>query len=460
MVSPGDLGRADRRRGRDVRHPRRLRPRHRHPVSVRQERKPARPDDALDRAVSGTATRPGWCSAAADCWWRFRSPMSIIMPAFYLPMIVMLLALVFRGVAFEFRIVSYSKTWWNFAFTAGSTLAAFSQGIILGALIQGVSVENGAFAGGHFDWATPFAFLCGVALVVGLCAARRDLADHEDRRRGRRTRARAGQGAADRGARLHAGGLSLHAARLRAHRRSAGSRCRISISCGRCRWSPRSVAFGAWRWIERRGATSCRSSPAIGLFLLGYLGLVISSYPYIVPPSAHGVGGGRRALEPDLHADRHACSCCRSSSATSCSCIGCSAARCARARAITEPSAPAFGVCGAACACGRIMPQPTRSNGNRPCTGRSKARGISGNQIGKARLDLGRRGAGAVGRVPQHDRALFGDVLLGGDLRTARGLFGEQARAGSASSPPPARRAARRPPPLQASGRCAARNCR
>src|SRR5262245_59841686 len=92
---------------------------------------------------------------------------AVLMPAVYLPVIVMLLALVFRGVAFEFRLVSHSKVWWNFAFTAGSTIAAFTQGIILGTLIQGIKVEKSAFAGGHFDWASPFTFLCGAALVAG-----------------------------------------------------------------------------------------------------------------------------------------------------------------------------------------------------------------------------------------------------------------------------------------------------
>ena len=71
---------------------------------------------------------------------------AIIMPAFYLPVIVMLLALVFRGVAFEFRrSCRDSKVWWNFAFVTGSTLAAFSQGVILGALIQGVKVRERRF---------------------------------------------------------------------------------------------------------------------------------------------------------------------------------------------------------------------------------------------------------------------------------------------------------------------------
>src|SRR3954449_13496066 len=93
---------------------------------------------------------------------------SIILPALYLPVIFMLLALIFRGVAFEFRWIGVtSKRHWSFAFVAGSTLAAFCQGLILGGLIQGIKVENGAFAGGTFDFATPFAFLCGLGVVGG-----------------------------------------------------------------------------------------------------------------------------------------------------------------------------------------------------------------------------------------------------------------------------------------------------
>src|ERR1043166_4952632 len=97
----------------------------------------------------------------------FPRAYAVIMPALYLPVTVMLLALVFRGIAFEFRQVSHSKTLWNAAFAAGSTLAAFMQGIILGGLIQGVKVANGAYSGGSFDWATLFALVCGHALVAG-----------------------------------------------------------------------------------------------------------------------------------------------------------------------------------------------------------------------------------------------------------------------------------------------------
>jgi cytochrome d ubiquinol oxidase subunit II len=95
---------------------------------------------------------------------------AILMPALYLPVLAMLLALVFRGVAFEFRgrasTEGYRKMW-EAGFFGGSTLAAFSQGVILGGILQGVAVEGRSFAGGPWDWATPFAALTGLALVAG-----------------------------------------------------------------------------------------------------------------------------------------------------------------------------------------------------------------------------------------------------------------------------------------------------
>src|SRR5947208_13623976 len=92
---------------------------------------------------------------------------AIVMPALYLPVILMLLALVFRGVAFEFREIGANKALWNTAFAAGSTLAGLAQGVILGGLIQGIAVKDGAYAGGTFDWATPFALLCGFGVSFG-----------------------------------------------------------------------------------------------------------------------------------------------------------------------------------------------------------------------------------------------------------------------------------------------------
>ncbi len=93
---------------------------------------------------------------------------SIIMPALYAPIIVMLLALVFRGVAFEFRWKTRRGQFlWDWAFAGGSTLAAFAQGMALGALVQGIPVDGRHYAGGWWDWLTSFSLLTGVALVIG-----------------------------------------------------------------------------------------------------------------------------------------------------------------------------------------------------------------------------------------------------------------------------------------------------
>ncbi len=93
---------------------------------------------------------------------------AIMMPALYAPVIAMLLGLVLRGVAFEFRWKTRrGKFLWDWAFASGSTLAAFAQGIALGALVQGIPVEGRAYAGGWWDWLTPFSLVTGVALVVG-----------------------------------------------------------------------------------------------------------------------------------------------------------------------------------------------------------------------------------------------------------------------------------------------------
>jgi cytochrome d ubiquinol oxidase subunit II len=93
---------------------------------------------------------------------------AIILPALYAPITAMLLGLVLRGVAFEFRWrTERAKFVWDWAFASGSTVAALAQGIMLGALIQGIKVEGRAYAGGWYDWLTPFSLLTGVALVLG-----------------------------------------------------------------------------------------------------------------------------------------------------------------------------------------------------------------------------------------------------------------------------------------------------
>jgi len=216
-------------------------------------------------------------------WVAFPMAYAIIMPALYLPVIVMLLALVFRGVAFEFRTVSDSKVWWNFAFTFGSLLAAFSQGVILGGLIQGIKVENGQFAGGHLDWATPFALLCGAALVCGYALLgatfliMKTEGEVADRARHQ--------------AKILLLGVLAFMAVVSLYTPYAFERIAMrwfSLPNFYYLWPvplvTALVSYLLWRWL----GTERDSLPFVAtivLFLLGYLGLVISSYPYLVPPS-------------------------------------------------------------------------------------------------------------------------------------------------------------------------------
>jgi cytochrome d ubiquinol oxidase subunit II len=92
----------------------------------------------------------------------------IILPATYPLMIAMLLGLVFRGVAFEFRWRDPGhRAFWDVAFTVGSYVATLAQGMTLGAILQGIAVVDGRYAGGWLDWLTPFSVLTGLSLVAG-----------------------------------------------------------------------------------------------------------------------------------------------------------------------------------------------------------------------------------------------------------------------------------------------------
>ena len=94
---------------------------------------------------------------------------AILMPAFYIPIIIMLLGLIFRGVAFEFRFKATGKSRriWDYSFHFGSLLATFMQGMQLGTFVNGIAVEGRNFAGGPFDWLNTFSVMTGVALVTG-----------------------------------------------------------------------------------------------------------------------------------------------------------------------------------------------------------------------------------------------------------------------------------------------------
>jgi len=93
---------------------------------------------------------------------------AVILSALYLPLAAMLAGLIWRGVAFEFRFKADDahKWFWDHAFAWGSYIAAFSQGIALGAFIDGIKVTNGAYDGGALGWLTPFSLFTGVGLVI------------------------------------------------------------------------------------------------------------------------------------------------------------------------------------------------------------------------------------------------------------------------------------------------------
>jgi cytochrome d ubiquinol oxidase subunit II len=94
---------------------------------------------------------------------------AVLMPALYIPVILMLLGLIFRGVSFEFRFkaIGKSRRLWDYAFHFGSLAATVMQGMFIGAFVQGIKVEGRAFAGGAFDWLNAYSVMTGVALVFG-----------------------------------------------------------------------------------------------------------------------------------------------------------------------------------------------------------------------------------------------------------------------------------------------------
>jgi cytochrome d ubiquinol oxidase subunit II len=92
---------------------------------------------------------------------------SVMFSALYIPAVLMLVGLIFRGIAFDFSENSRSRRFWNLNFGLGSLIATLSQGFALGGLLSGISVKNGRFAGGVWDWVTPLTFLVTLGVVVG-----------------------------------------------------------------------------------------------------------------------------------------------------------------------------------------------------------------------------------------------------------------------------------------------------
>jgi cytochrome d ubiquinol oxidase subunit II len=97
----------------------------------------------------------------------FPTVYAVFLPAFYIPVLLLLVALVFRGVAFEFRGRGSTSAIWELGFWAGSGIATFVQGAAVGAMIRGIPVVNGQYSGGSWEWFEPLPVLCGVGLIFG-----------------------------------------------------------------------------------------------------------------------------------------------------------------------------------------------------------------------------------------------------------------------------------------------------
>ncbi|MFN7103762.1 MAG: cytochrome d ubiquinol oxidase subunit II [Pseudorhizobium sp.] len=207
-----------------------------------------------------------------------------ILPALYAPIIAMLLGLIFRGVAFEYRWRTHrAEHLWNWAFTGGSVVAAFSQGVALGALVQGIPVVDRAYAGGWWDWLTPFSIATGLAVLIGYALL---------------------------GATwlvMKTTGELAEQARRYAYLTAVGTLVSMGIVS---LWTPFLEPLYLERWFSWPTAAFSVIVPllvsgcfllmlhglrthhdtrpfiaALGLFVLGFAGIGISFYPYIVPPS-------------------------------------------------------------------------------------------------------------------------------------------------------------------------------
>lgn len=215
----------------------------------------------------------------------FPMAYGIYMTALYVPIIAMLLALVFRGVAFEYRWrTKRLERWWDWAFILGSFVATFAQGIALGAVLQGIAVDGRAYGGGWYDWLTPFTLFCGAAVVVGyllLGACWLVLkTEGEIHDRARRIAVRCGAGTIFMIAAVSAYTPFLEASYFE-------------------RWfslptmlylSPVPIAVAVlsvllYRSLTRDGDDLHPLLYTLALFALCFLGLGVSMWPYIIPPA-------------------------------------------------------------------------------------------------------------------------------------------------------------------------------
>lgn len=212
----------------------------------------------------------------------FPLAFAIIIPAVYAPVIAMLLGLIFRGVAFEFRWRDPGhRPFWDFAFTAGSVVATLAQGITLGALLQGITVEGRQYGGGWWDWLTPFTLLTGASLVIGygLLGATWLNMRTEGELQARAVRHARWLGGALFGCILAVSTVTPFLSNAYYERWFAWPSVLVVAQV------PLLVIIATILFFRslRQGRERAPFLIALGLFFLSFIGLGISIYPYIVP---------------------------------------------------------------------------------------------------------------------------------------------------------------------------------
>ena len=207
---------------------------------------------------------------------------SILMPAVYPPLIAMLVGLIFRGVAFEYRWrTTRARGAWDLGFFGGSTLAAFCQGVILGAILQGVSLSGRSYAGGRLDWLTPFSILTGASVVAGygLLGATWLILKTQGPLLARAFRLAWLFGAATVAA---IAAVSVATLFLRADYLTRWLSFPDVLATAQVPLLV-VIASAALIWTLRRRNETWPFPIALSLFALSYAGLAVSLYPYIVP---------------------------------------------------------------------------------------------------------------------------------------------------------------------------------
>ncbi|KAB7763753.1 cytochrome d ubiquinol oxidase subunit II [Xanthomonas maliensis] len=214
----------------------------------------------------------------------FPKAYAALLSALYLPVLLMVMALVFRGVAFEFRFKAQrSRRLWSNAFAVGSILATFAQGVILGALVQGLPIEHDRYVGGAWGWFSPFAMLTGAALVFGyallgstwLILKTSDQVQQLARQLSRPLTLTV---------LVFIGLVSAWLPSLQSH---VMERWFEGPHMGWLLPVPALVAlvgYGLWRAIAAARADAWPFLLAMALFALGFLGLLLGMWPYLVPP--------------------------------------------------------------------------------------------------------------------------------------------------------------------------------